>query len=874
MQLLKAHIIDFGKFHEIDFDFTKGLNNFQHENGWGKTTLSVFIKSMLYGMEHSTSKDITKNEKLKYAPWKGGIYGGSLNFDHNQKEYQIKRTFSLKKNEDTFELIDLKTNKKSTDFSSDLGTELFGINRETYGRSVHVTLAETPAGSTDISAKLNNLVEAGDVSNFDKAIEVLEKKATNLKAKRGKNDKISAIQDKIDSDRNYIDDINAKIKQNAEYLELITKINSTINALKEKQNAITEELSKSAKYESKIRYEQLKSDIKKDENLKNQLLEFFNGEIPSAETVKNIDAISSNLTTIESNIENLSASQSEKNTYESLREYFAGDIPTKEQINECLKLDSEYKDYRQKETSLKLSEQEEAEFNLLKTKYENAGITEDLITQKINDVEKNQNGQKQLNELQSEFNSKKNELTLAQAIKPKNTKKLIFLIISALLGIGGIVFILLHNIIPGIVCFGLSAVFLVTGILFKTKKIDNSALQNEVESLQNQLEKLQNELKNTENEIKEFIFKYNSEYSSELIALSNIKTEFNNYSRLEKKYSEYEKWISLQENTPQNYEDKIRMFAKRYCKTENISTISSDIQILNEKLAKLEALEKKIDADSENQKAQAEEKEKLSAILNQYKTDKTLDYKEQVLQIHNKITEIKNAQIHLADSEEALKNFENDPDNDIESFKNLTKPEKSVDELQNELSKLTEEISINNKTVSGYQKIIDDNSADTDKKEDIETEIERLSLEKEEALEENKLLIKTSDLLKLAKEKLDANYSDPMKEGFEKYIKMVSGDEESLKLLINTDLEVSVDESGKTHESLYLSDGYKDMVNFCSRMALVDALFKDVKPPVILDDPFVNLDDDKVPRALKLVKEMSKENQILYFACHKSREVK
>ena len=56
-------------------------------------------------------------------------------------------------------------------------------------------------------------------------------------------------------------------------------------------------------------------------------------------------------------------------------------------------------------------------------------------------------------------------------------------------------------------------------------------------------------------------------------------------------------------------------------------------------------------------------------------------------------------------------------------------------------------------------------------------------------------------------------------------------------------------------------------------MALIDALFTDEMPPVILDDPFVNLDDDKIPRALSLVKDMSKEKQILYFACHKSREV-
>ena len=68
MEITKIHINNFGKLHNLDFDFKKGVNSFIHENGWGKTTLSVFIKSMFYGMEYTTSRDIEKNEKKKYEP--------------------------------------------------------------------------------------------------------------------------------------------------------------------------------------------------------------------------------------------------------------------------------------------------------------------------------------------------------------------------------------------------------------------------------------------------------------------------------------------------------------------------------------------------------------------------------------------------------------------------------------------------------------------------------------------------------------------------------------------------------------------------------------------------------------------------------------
>ena len=91
MKLIKADIINFGKIHNFEIDFESGVNSYIYENGWGKTTLSVFIKAMFYGMEHTSSKDISKNEKLKYFPWQGGTYGGSLTFSYNNKNYIVNR---------------------------------------------------------------------------------------------------------------------------------------------------------------------------------------------------------------------------------------------------------------------------------------------------------------------------------------------------------------------------------------------------------------------------------------------------------------------------------------------------------------------------------------------------------------------------------------------------------------------------------------------------------------------------------------------------------------------------------------------------------------------------------------------------------------
>ena len=61
-------------------------------------------------------------------------------------------------------------------------------------------------------------------------------------------------------------------------------------------------------------------------------------------------------------------------------------------------------------------------------------------------------------------------------------------------------------------------------------------------------------------------------------------------------------------------------------------------------------------------------------------------------------------------------------------------------------------------------------------------------------------------------------------------------------------------------------------MGFCLRLAFIDAVFTEEKPMLILDDPFTNLDDEKIKKARELVKEISKDYQVLYFTCSVSRQ--
>ena len=56
MRLVRCYIENFGKISKKEIKFEDNLTIFKEENGWGKTTLSVFIKSMLYGFDKSTTE--------------------------------------------------------------------------------------------------------------------------------------------------------------------------------------------------------------------------------------------------------------------------------------------------------------------------------------------------------------------------------------------------------------------------------------------------------------------------------------------------------------------------------------------------------------------------------------------------------------------------------------------------------------------------------------------------------------------------------------------------------------------------------------------------------------------------------------------------
>ena len=159
MRLIDCYIENFGKLSDFKYSFSDGLNTIKKDNGYGKTTLTVFIKAMLYGLDDTKRAKIENNERKHYLPWNGGRCAGYLTFECGEKEYRIERCFMPKASEDTFKLYDAKSGKESFDFSENVGEELFSIDADGFERTVFLSEANLSGKNENktVSAKLSDL---------------------------------------------------------------------------------------------------------------------------------------------------------------------------------------------------------------------------------------------------------------------------------------------------------------------------------------------------------------------------------------------------------------------------------------------------------------------------------------------------------------------------------------------------------------------------------------------------------------------------------------------------------------------------------------------------------------------------------------------
>ncbi len=111
MKIRVLRIGHFGKLHNTEIRLDDGLNLIYGGNESGKSTLHAFIGAMLFGLDRSRGRAGRDDLYLRYRPWDTpGAYQGSMDFEHEGREYRITRVFYQK--EKSCVLTDLGTGRK------------------------------------------------------------------------------------------------------------------------------------------------------------------------------------------------------------------------------------------------------------------------------------------------------------------------------------------------------------------------------------------------------------------------------------------------------------------------------------------------------------------------------------------------------------------------------------------------------------------------------------------------------------------------------------------------------------------------------------------------------------------------------------------
>lgn len=224
--------------------------------------------------------------------------------------------------------------------------------------------------------------------------------------------------------------------------------------------------------------------------------------------------------------------------------------------------------------------------------------------------------------------------------------------------------------------------------------------------------------------------------------------------------------------------------------------------------------------------------------------DKNTEKSEKIKQKEEEIKKI-DEQINLL--------FDGSPRNFVNYYEEVVSKigdaQRGVVERENDLKHYQNELDI--LPITEYD---DKLQADTEKSEELNNKI--------------RILETTQNFLLISSENLSSRYVKPVQQKFDEfYKKFITSDE----LIVDGNLDVHLKQN--MLEEGYLSAGVQDLVEICKRFALIDLVFDKEKPFIILDDPFVNLDDKNLEVARQILKSLSQKYQIILLTCHSSRNI-
>lgn len=414
------------------------------------------------------------------------------------------------------------------------------------------------------------------------------------------------------------------------------------------------------------------------------------------------------------------------------------------------------------------------------------------------------------------FNNLKNQNENMQSLpKPQNFNKKVLLsvliaisVISLLCG----VFVLKSSMLFAVIAFVIGVITLLSaGFIYLVNMINTKTNQQHFNY--EQLQKNQNEILQLKNKIDNFLNLYENYYTDYLTAINNIILNIKDYENLKQQVNLSTEDNKQLEKSIKQDQTKIVSYLAKF-RLNDIDGIFEKLSYLRQTIIELSKLQERL------------KQEQIE--LESFKQEKNFNLEE--------------------------KNFQNI------SITDLQQKEQEYQMLIDECRDLRAGYVANINKIQDNISILDDLYTEKDLKKS------NLDL-----LNQDLFAVKNAmKFLDEANDSLSSKFLDPMRNGIIKYLNLITGKNFD-NLRLDTEFKITFDEYGKSREIEYYSKGYKNTIDLCMRFALIDCLFEKEKPFIILDDPFINMDEIKIENAKQFLQNLSKDYQIIYFSCHESR---
>lgn len=773
MKLVSLYIENFGGLSAYSLNFEETLTVINRPNGFGKTTLAEFIRAMLYGFPRK-SKTLDKSKRQKYAPWNGGVYGGNLVFVHEGQRYRLERTFGATPKGDTFTLIDLSTNRKTTTFSEEIGMELFGLDSDSFERSTYLPQMreEGPLATDAIQAKLNDLVEdSGDVGSFDKAMAALRGKRSMLIPYRGTGGAMAEADGEISRLQQQLEQAQLASEQLEAAQEEVTRKEASLEQTKLSLSQTRQELTAASEAAvaaaQQRQYEQLCIQHRQAEDETVRFREAYPMGLPEEQDLRSAELTADRLAVL---AEQTITGQSDLQAQSFLQEH--------PQVEANLPSQKEMETYRKKCENYTI-------------------LQETLYDLQLRAAEMMQ-------------------LKAAQKGK-SGAVPAVLLILGVVAVVCGAVLLFLRQYLYGGISLGAGVAVFLVGRFLRANAAAQRRQEEDSAASQQKIAAVQESCTQCREEIQQFLAAYYGAVEPQqfLAYLTRLEHDAQRCIQARQQVQQWQLRREQHEAQIKECRETLQAFLGRFG-----LMMESDIRTQLRQLRE----------DGRDARVAEEAKNRLMQQLETFREE--------------------HAAALAAQPPRMM---------DVQRLK-----EKEA-ELQNSLMLLTSDILRQQQKTQNLR----------EQSEQIPELREQLQLwlgKKSETRENARILDDTMEFLQRAKDSLATAYLGTIRERFAYYMTQLEG-VCGEKYFIGPDFEVQLERLGQARNLAYFSAGETDLVKLCMRLALVDALFKGQETFVILDDPFVNLDDVHTAQALKLLCAFSADHQILYLTCHTSRMV-